>query len=271
VIDPSGDGPAAAAEAEAADAEEAPRAGGPLGEPPADDPRRQRGFFGELPVLIIIAFVLALLLKTFLVQAFFIPSSSMEPTLLEQDRVLVNKLVYRFREPARGEVIVFTKRDEAPELDEVEPAGPVGRFLESVAGLLGMGREGERDFIKRIIGLPGETIEMRDGVVYVDDEPLPEAPTDEGGYLAMRDMESYGPYEVPEGHLFMMGDNRPNSADSRFPSLGTIPVEDVVGRAFVVIWPVDRLRSLPGADYAPQLAAPVAPSDRVPVGATMHP
>jgi signal peptidase I len=233
------------------------------GEPPS----KSHGFFGELPVLIIIAFVLALLLKTFLVQAFFIPSSSMEPTLLEQDRVLVNKLVYRFREPARGEVIVFTKRDEAPAEDAVEPATPVSRFFESIAGVLGMGREGERDFIKRIIGLPGESVELREGVVYVDGEPLPEAPTGEGGYLSARDMEAYGPYEVPEGHLFMMGDNRPNSADSRFPSLGTIPVDDVVGRAFVVIWPVGRLRTLPGADYR-ELSAPATAPPAL-VGATI--
>jgi signal peptidase I len=239
--------------------------------PPAErgaEPRKGRGFFGELPVLIIIAFVLALLLKTFLVQAFFIPSSSMEPTLMEQDRVLVNKMVYRFRAPERGEVIVFTKRDEVVGEDPVEPATPLSRAVESVAGLLGMGREGERDFIKRIIGLPGETVEMRDGVVYVDGEPLPEAPTDEGGYLSMRDMESYGPYEVPEGHLFMMGDNRPNSADSRFPSLGTIPVDDVVGRAFVVIWPVDRFRTLPGAGYG-ELSAPAPERPPVLVGATI--
>jgi signal peptidase I len=91
---------------------------------PPEPGRRRGGFLGELPILVLIAFGLALLLKTFLVQAFFIPSSSMEPTLLEHDRVLVNKLVYRFREPARGEVVVFTKRDEVPALEPVEPTSP---------------------------------------------------------------------------------------------------------------------------------------------------
>jgi signal peptidase I len=197
------------------------------------------------------------------VQAFFIPSSSMEPTLLEHDRVLVNKLVYRFREPARGEVVVFTKRDDVPALEPVEPTSPLSRVTEWAGGVLGFARPGERDFIKRIIGMPGETVEMRDGVVSVDGVALPEQPTVEGGYLSAPDLEDYGPYEVPAGHYFMMGDNRPNSADSRFPSLGTIPRDDVVGRAFVIIWPLGRVRPLTPADY-PAAASPAAAEDVLP-------
>jgi signal peptidase I len=202
-------------------------------------------FLAEVPLLIVIAFVLALVLKTFFVQAFYIPSSSMEPTLAIHDRVLVNKVVHRLREPRRGEIVVFTERDDvAP---TVEPS-LTERFVRSLTSGLGLARPDERDFIKRITGLPGETIEMRAGVVYINGAPIPEATATEGGYLAARDLSDFGPVEIPPGEYFMMGDNRPNSADSRY-SIGTVPREDIVGRAFVVIWPVSRLDTLSIAAY----------------------
>lgn len=213
---------------------------------PAGERTRKGSFLTELPVLVLVAFVLAILMKTFLVQAFFIPSSSMEPTLLIDDRVLVNKLSYTFREPRRGEVVVFSERDVDP-LDE--DTGLIEGFIESVRTGLGLVPPTEKDFIKRIIGLPGETLELRDGVVYIDGTPLEEAPTTEGGYLSARDMTDFGPVTVPDGEFFMMGDNRPASADSR-SSLGTIPRDDLIGRAFVIIWPVSRLEGLPIWDYA---------------------
>jgi signal peptidase I len=207
---------------------------------------KHRSFFAELPVLVAIAFILALLLKTFLIQAFYIPSASMEPTLLIGDRVLVNKVVYSIREPRRGEVVVFTKDDgtAAPQGTVVE------RFLRSLSSGLGVSPSGEKDYIKRIIGLPGETVEMRDGVVLINGTPLPEATTTEGGYLAELDPNDYGPATVPDGQYFMMGDNRQNSSDSRFPQLGTIPRDAIVGRAFVTIWPMSQVSTLPGARYA---------------------
>ena len=212
-----------------------------------DEPdRKQRSFFAELPVLVAIAFILALLLKTFLIQAFYIPSASMEPTLLVKDRVLVNKIVYEIREPRRGEIIVFTKDDGAAE----EPQGNViERLLRSLSSGLGVAPPGEKDYIKRIIGLPGEVIEMRDGVVIIDGVKLPESLTTQGGYLAERDPNDFGPVTVPSGQYFMMGDNRQNSSDSRFPQLGTIPRDDIIGRAFITIWPPSRLRLLQGAVY----------------------
>ena len=220
----------------------------PAGEPDdesAEEPKH-RSFFAELPVLVAIAFVLALLLKTFLIQAFYIPSASMEPTLLIGDRVLVNKVIYELREPRRGEVVVFTKDDGTapPEGNVVE------RFLRSLSSGLGVSPSGEKDYIKRIIGLPGDTVQMTDGVVMINGTPLPEATTTEGGYLAERDPNDFGPAVVPDGEYFMMGDNRQNSSDSRFPQLGTIPREAIVGRAFVTIWPVSQIGTLPGADYA---------------------
>jgi signal peptidase I len=231
-----------------------PTPAGSSDEPPPQ--RKHRSFFAELPVLIAIAFVLALLLKTFLLQAFYIPSASMEPTLLVGDRVLVNKVIYELREPRRGEIVVF-----AGPLEEAAPppsGNAIGRLLESLASGLGMATSGEKDFIKRIIGLPGDQIEMRQGVVYVNGEALAEAPTDEGGYLSEVDLNDFGPTEVPAGQYFMMGDNRPNSSDSRFPSLGTIPRQNIIGRAFVIIWPVPRLERLPRAEY-PGVPAAFAP------------
>lgn len=220
----------------------------------ATAPRRRgvAGFFTELPVLVLIAFALALLMKTFLVQAFFIPSSSMEPTLHINDRVLVNKLTPRLREPTRGELIVFSEGGTVT-VDN----GPWWQsMLRSVGAGLGLVPPGERDFIKRVIALPGETVEVRDGQVLIDGEVLPEEPVTEGGYLSARDFGTFGPVTVPEGEYFVMGDNRPSSADSR-SSLGTIPEDDIIGRAFVIIWPLNRIRTLPVADY-PGFAGPTS-------------
>jgi signal peptidase I len=218
--------------------------------------RQRRSFLAELPVLIAIAFLLALVLKTFLIQAFYIPSASMEPTLLVGDRVLVNKVVYKVREPRRGEIVVFSKED-----GQSEPEGNViERFLRSFSSGLGVAPSGEKDYIKRIIGLPGETIEMHDGVVMVNGHDVPEATTGEGGYLAERDPNDFGPVKVPEGEYFMMGDNRQNSSDSRFPQMGTIPRDAIIGRAFVTIWPVKRMTTLPGAKY-PDSGLPTAARD----------
>ncbi len=222
------------------------------GAAPSTGARRQRSFLVELPVLVLIAFVLALLLKTFVVQAFYIPSESMLPTLAVGDRVLVNKLVHDVRDPERGEVVVFTHDDDVPGAAAAE--GLLDRILDTIAGGFGASSGSEKDFIKRIIGLPGETIEMRDGVVIVDGDPVAEAPEAEGGYLSRPDTVDFGPTEVPEGEYFMMGDNRPNSSDSR-SLIATVPEEDLVGRAFVVIWPLGRLGTLPLPDYDDPLAA----------------
>ncbi len=203
----------------------------------------QRSFLAELPVLVLIAFVLALLLKTFLIQAFYIPSESMVPTLEIGDRVLVNKVVYEIREPRRGEVVVFRDEPDIPGLDTRSVGERVLDFLTSGLGA----SPNERDFIKRIIGLPGETIEVREGVVHINGQPLEEVVSGDGGYLLEPDLSDFGPVTIPDGQYFVMGDNRRNSADSR-SALGPVPREELIGRAFVVIWPLDRLDTLPIAD-----------------------
>lgn len=164
----------------------------------------------EWVAVIVGALVVALVVKTFLFQAFYIPSGSMEPTLEKGDRVLVNKLSYDLHDVNRGDVVVF-------EL----PADKVGA-------------DGIKDLIKRVIGLPGDVIETRNGVVYINGRRLKEP------YLPDGVTTDHPPIErqtVPEDHVFVMGDNRDNSADSRYVSRGPIPIDTIVGRAFVLVWP----------------------------------
>jgi len=194
--------------------------------PPKEHERSS--FLRELPVLILIAFGLAIVLKTVFVQAFYIPSGSMEPTLRPGDRVLVRKIAY---EPDRGDIIVFSDPQGRPGPDR----GVVGGFLHWLSEGVGFARPEHEDFIKRVIGLPGETVELRNGRLYVDGVQI------EQPYLAGRqDTRDYGPVKVPDGELFVLGDNRLNSNDSRF-GLGFVPVDKVIGRAFVIVWPPSRM------------------------------
>lgn len=184
-------------------------------------------FLRELPILILLALALAILLKTFVVQAFYIPSGSMEPTLEPGDRVLVNKILY---EPSRGDVIVFSDPKDGRSQDR----GVVDGFLHWLSEAVGFARPEHEDFIKRVIGLPGETVEINDGRLFVDGKRVAEP------YLrGPVDTRDYGPTTVPADSLFVLGDNRLNSNDSRF-GLGFVPVDKVVGRAFVTIWPPSR-------------------------------
>jgi signal peptidase I len=207
-----------------------PEAGGPA---EASEPSRPRRFIGSTPFLILVALGVAIVIKTFLIQAFYIPSESMIPTLEVGDRVFVNKFVYDIGDIGRGDVIVF----ENPNPDEVPDRGAVDGFLHWLGEGIGFAQPENEDFIKRVIALPGETIEIRNDVVYIDGEPLDEP------YLTAEARRHTGDYpltEVPAGSLFVMGDNRGNSADSRY-GLGLVPVDKVVGKAFVVIWPPSSL------------------------------
>jgi signal peptidase I len=208
--------------------------------PAADDPEAPNGdagrFLRELPVLILLALVLAIVIKTFLVQAFFIPSESMLPTLHVGDRVLVNRLAYRFGDIERFDVIVFSDPNPAPGQDR----GLVGGFLHWLGEGTGIAKPAEEDFIKRVIALPGELWEIREGRVYVNgtqlEEPYLEGPPD---------LRDFGPETVPDGTLFVLGDNRNGSCDSRFKpdeagncrGLGYVPIDNVIGQAFVIVWP----------------------------------
>jgi signal peptidase I len=191
-------------------------------------------FLRELPGLMLMAIALALLIKTFLVQAFFIPSGSMEPTLEPGDRVLVLKVPYWFGDPARGDIIVFERTDRlgAPEQDR----GPVGGFFDWLGEGLGFQPPAHPDYIKRVIGLPGDIVWAKKGEVFINGEAITEP------YLEQRTGD-FDKTTVPEGKLFVMGDNRGNSLDSR-AGLGFVPIADVVGKAYVTIWPFGRANLL---------------------------
>jgi signal peptidase I len=209
------------------------------GEPEPTEPEASddaKGFLRELPALVVLALVLAILIKTFLVQAFFIPSESMVPTLHGGDRVLVNRLAYRFGDIERFDVIVFSEPHPPPGQDR----GVIGGLLHWLGEGTGMADPAGDDFIKRVIALPGETWEIRSGDVYVNGsrlaEPYLRGPVDE---------RAFGPETVPADSVFVLGDNRLHSCDSRFPpddagechGLGYVPVDTVIGQAFAIVWP----------------------------------
>jgi signal peptidase I len=210
-------------------------------------PKEQRSFWKELPLLVGIALVLALLIKTFLLQAFFIPSGSMENTLKIGDRVLVDKLTPWFgAEPQRGEVVVF--HDPGGWLPEAPVQQNVFQQALSFVGL--MPSADEEDLIKRVIAVAGDTVECkRGGPVEVNGHALDEPYLYPGNTPC--DDRPFGPVKVPDGSMWVMGDHRQNSSDSRYHMNlhdGMVPVDDAVGRAVVVAWPVDRWSTLPVPD-----------------------
>lgn len=216
-----------------------PRApgGSPAASLNAEPQERQRWrFVGSLPFLVLVALGVAIIIKSFLMQAFFIPSESMEPTLMHGDRVLVNKLAYVGGDVGRGDVIVFVN----PESDGGPDRGLVGGFLHWLGEGIGVAQPEDEDYIKRAIGLPGETLEIRDEAVVIDGEPIDEPYLTAEAKTCNRE---FGPVTVPEDSLFVMGDNRCNSADSRY-GLGFVPQDKVVGRAFIIIWPPSSLGGL---------------------------
>ncbi|MFJ8662765.1 signal peptidase I [Streptomyces sp. NPDC093795] len=230
-------------------------------------PRRQRSFWKELPLLVGIALVLALLIKTFLVQAFSIPSESMMNALQKGDRVLVDKLTPWFgSEPERGEVVVFHDPGGWLESQKTPTPNVVQKFL-SFIGLMPSAEE--KDLIKRVIAVGGDTVSCKEGgKVVLNGKTL-----DETGYLypgSVPCQDSFGPIKVPENRIWVMGDNRQNSLDSRFhqqlPGGGTVSNDEVVGRAVVIAWPVTRWATLPVPDVFDQAGLAQAMT-AAPVGA----
>ena len=222
--------------------------GGSSGEERPQKPRKRGSFWRELPVLVVIALVLALVIKTWLIQAFFIPSASMENTLKINDRVLVNKFVYHTRAVQRGDVVVFNGVDSwDPEGEFAPPTNPVSKVVNAVGVAFGV-TPNEKDYIKRVIGVPGDHVRCCDaqGRITVNGHPL-----EEKSYLYPGNAPSDSLFDVtvPEGHLWVMGDHRQVSSDSRAhlgdPGGGTIPEDKVIGRAFVRVWPPSRIGSLP--------------------------
>ncbi|NCO65577.1 signal peptidase I [Candidatus Aquicultor secundus] len=165
-------------------------------------------FLKELPVLVITAVIIAFVIKWLVVQPFYIPSGSMEPTLVPGDRVLVSKFIYRFVQPKPGDIIVF-----------IAPNGD------------------GRDFIKRIVATGGDTVEVKEGRLYVNGKPS------QGDYKTMPgDYSNFPAKKIPKGRVFVMGDNRPNSMDARV--FGPLDENAILGRAFTVYWPLDHMTLL---------------------------
>ncbi|MFC7258137.1 signal peptidase I [Streptomyces lutosisoli] len=217
-----------------------------------DPKKKQRSFWKELPILIGIALVLALLIKTFLVQAFSIPSDSMQNTLQQGDRVLVDKLTPWFgSEPERGEVVVF--HDPDGWLRGEPTANP--NAVQTVLSWIGlMPSAEEKDLIKRVIGVGGDTIQCNGtGPLTVNGKALDEPYVYPGNTPCSVD-EDGGQFKVtvPEGMIWVMGDHRQNSRDSRYNQTdkhhGMVPVSEVVGRAIVKAWPINRWGTLPVPD-----------------------
>jgi signal peptidase I len=184
-------------------------------------------------LLIVIAAVIALVLRAFVAQAFSIPSASMSPQLLVDDRVVVSKLAYELHDPNRGDIVVFDCPPGAGCPDTVDDSSVVLQGLHGLLEAVGLRTPSTEEYIKRVVALPGESVEGRDGQVFVDGRRLVEP------YLPDSATTSeFGPEEVEEGELWVLGDNRTNSSDSRV--FGPIDQDTVVGRATHRVWPPTR-------------------------------
>ena len=173
-----------------------------------------KGDIKEVVQSLIIAGILAFFIINFVAQSFIVDGQSMYPTLRDGERLFVNKFIYRFRPPERFEIIVCTPNGQP-----------------------------DSKFIKRVIGLPGETVFIKDGITYIDGQPLKE------GYLNEKMLGDFGPYLVGDDEVFVMGDNRNHSADSRIPSyVGNVKFSSISGKAFWVYWPLNRMRLI-GYEY----------------------
>jgi signal peptidase I len=237
---------------------------------------KPRSFWKELPILIGIALVLTILIQTFVARVFLIPSESMEQTLhgcagCYGDRVLVDKVVYNFSDPEPGDVVVFERPQtwNQSEFRANRSDNAVVRWLQDLGAMFGLASPNEDDVVKRVIAVGGQTVRCCDdqGRVQVDGKPLDEPYIHwEGG--APNSNQEFESFTVPEGTLWVMGDNRNNSADSRVQGRGgingVVPVENVIGKARFIVLPPSRWQGV--GDHNPQQAAAVALGAGLPLG-----
>ena len=191
----------------------------------------------ELPLLVLLAVIVALGIKTFAVQAFYIEGSSMYPTLETSDRVLVEKISSYFGPPHRGDVVVLETGFLARHLPHQPSPSLLARVESTYRELVGLPSAGSEDYIKRVVAEGGDRVSARGGALYLDGRRVAEP------YLPPRTRTgSFGPVIVPEGDVFVLGDNRAGSMDSR--AFGAVPLDAVVGRALTVIWPLGHIHAL---------------------------
>jgi signal peptidase I len=267
--------------------------------------KAKRSFWVELPILLLVAFVMTFVIQTFLFKVYYIPSPSMEKTLHGVseggDRVLVNKIVYRFAAPAPGEVVVFSGPPSwAAEANIPGPSTWYGKFFQAVGSVVGIAPPNEKDFVKRVIATGGQTVQCCDsaGNVMVNGKALTEPyiyqnfPFRPGVEDCTSEVESercFGPVTVPDGSVWMMGDHRLVSKDSAFgcrhglpvtQCQGPVPVDNVIGHAIAIVMPVSRWSGIGSPDI--QGAAVIAGllplartrgrhRHRLPRGARWHP
>ncbi|OLR91536.1 signal peptidase I [Actinokineospora bangkokensis] len=250
--------------------------GGAEGEPRRPAARKKRSFWVELPILVVIALVLTFLLQSFVVRVFVIPSESMEATLhgcpgCTGDRVLVDRVVYYFRDPAPGDVVVFSRPGtwNRSEFTADRSANPVVRGLQEVGSVFGLATPDEDDVVKRVIAVGGQTVRCCDerNRVTVDGTPLDEPYVHHEADTGTT-QEPFADVPVPQGMLFVMGDNRNNSGDSRTQggggANGLVPVDNVIGKARAVILPPSRWQGV--GDHDPQALSAPAWQAGVPAG-----
>lgn len=235
--------------------------------------RRRENFWRELPLLIVVALLMTFLIQTFVAKVYVIPSGSMELTLngctgCNNDRVLVDKVTYRFTDPGPGDIVVFRGPDSWSSDENFVPTSDnaLVNGLQQFGSLIGMAPPDEKDFVKRVIAVGGQTVQCCDSRdrVLVDGEPLDEPYI----YLLPGTENRQDPFDavtVPEGHLWMMGDSRNNSADSRAAGHGPVPVANVIGQARLIVLPLPRFGWLPSIDPQPSDAVGMADGAGVPL------
>lgn len=231
--------------------------------------KKQRSFWRELPILILVALLLSFLLQTFIARVYLIPSESMEPTLhgcagCTGDRIVVEKIGYHFGDPRPGDVVVFLGPDSwNGEYKSIRSDNTIKRGLQNVGSFFGVVPPDENDLVKRVIATGGQKVECCDdqGRVLVDGKPLnepyivndfPFVPGTQTCTTPVKSGRCFGPVTVPKGNLWVMGDNRNNSADSRYhvgdERQGTVPVDNVIGKARFIILPPGRMGGIDSPD-----------------------
>ncbi|MEV0946264.1 signal peptidase I [Rhodococcus sp. NPDC049939] len=235
--------------------------------------KKNRSFLRELPILILVALVLSFFLQTFIARVYLIPSESMEPTLhgcpgCTGDRIVVEKISYRFGDPQPGDVVVFRGPESwSQDFVSTRSSNTVIRGMQELGSLVGLVPPDENDLVKRVIATGGQTVECCDdqGRVLVDGQPLDEpyvtmdfpfVPGEQTCETPLKSARCFGPVTVPEGNYWMMGDNRSNSADSRYhvgdELQGTIPLDNVIGKAVFIVLPPSRIGPISSPDIQEQ-------------------